>query len=52
MYVTSQYNGGKTITAEAIWKISEINFKSERSRYPKAKRVLVVLTDGRSSDHE
>jgi len=45
-----QDQGSRTDTAHAINKTLHTDFLASTSRYPLAKRVLVLMTDGKASD--
>lgn len=47
-----QYDGWTTYTAHAIEKVVRDDFNGPRSRYPKARRIMILLTDGNSTDKE
>nr|XP_039269480.1 integrin alpha-X-like [Styela clava] len=46
------YHGFTTYTAHAIEKTVRDDFNGLRSRYPQARRVMILLTDGNSTDKE
>jgi len=51
-YLFPQYHGYQTYTAHAINKTVRDDFNGPTSRYPKARRVMILLTDGYADDAE
>jgi len=45
-------NGKKTFTAKAIEKTVRFDFSGKASRYPEARRNIILLTDGRAKDSD
>ena len=45
-----QYHGYKTYTAHAIIKTVRDDFNGPTNRYPMARRVMILLTDGKADD--
>lgn len=47
-----QYQGYQTFTAHAITKTVKEDFNGPNNRYPDARRVMILLTDGRADDRK
>ena len=50
LYFFQYTPSGQTFTAHALKKVLKVDFVGGNNRYPAAKRAILLITDGNSTD--